>query len=61
MAIVIKKGIYSDLNASIGSMLDAFQAGYRPDRIQTIRPIAIPMGIYMILSGRKKYFVVPIM
>jgi hypothetical protein len=36
--------IYSLLSASIGSMFDAFHAGYNPDRIQTTIPITIPSG-----------------
>jgi hypothetical protein len=36
---------HSLLKASIGSMFDAFQAGYRPDRIQTVIPVTIPAGM----------------
>ena len=45
---------YSLLNASIGSMFDAFHAGYSPDITHTTIPITIPYGTYIILSGMKK-------
>jgi hypothetical protein len=37
--------VYSLLNASIGSMFEAFHAGYRPDATHTTMPIIIPYGI----------------
>lgn len=38
----IKKNYYSALSASIGSILDAFHAGYNPDTRQTTIPMIIP-------------------
>jgi hypothetical protein len=41
-------------------MFEALHAGYNPDTTQTTIPIIIPSGTYMMLSGRKKYVVLPI-